>query len=156
MSNERMTALGRGPIFQPVLASLPYTQTCTYNSDNIITLQHMLTLQIFHIFFQIQNKTKKSRYWPMGVRGRDGRGRGDGEREREGGGEGEGGNKQNRACSVQINMGSLTITDDRRVLIMLTVVIGGVGAVNQTVLGAVAIHVVHYNGSRAHSVRRIV
>ena len=40
-----MTALGRGLIFQPVLASLPYTQTCTYNSDNIITLQNILTLQ---------------------------------------------------------------------------------------------------------------
>ena len=27
-----MTVLGRGLIFQPVLVSLPYTQTCTYNS----------------------------------------------------------------------------------------------------------------------------
>ena len=43
---ERMAVLGRGLIFQPVLASLPYTQTCTYNSDNIITLQNILTLQI--------------------------------------------------------------------------------------------------------------
>ena len=26
---ERMTVLGRGLIFQPVLVSLPYTQACT-------------------------------------------------------------------------------------------------------------------------------
>ena len=35
----RMTVLGRGLVFQPVLV----TQTCTYNSKNIT-----LTLQIFH------------------------------------------------------------------------------------------------------------
>ena len=40
-----MTILCRGLIFQPVLASLPYTQTCTYKSDTIITLQNILTLQ---------------------------------------------------------------------------------------------------------------
>ena len=44
----RMTVLGRGLVFQPVLV----TQTCTYNSKNIT-----LTLQIFHqkrkkIFFK--------------------------------------------------------------------------------------------------------
>ena len=33
---ERMTVLGSGLIFQPVLASLPYTQTCTFDSDTII------------------------------------------------------------------------------------------------------------------------
>ena len=27
----RMTVLGRGLVFQPVLATLSYTQTCTYN-----------------------------------------------------------------------------------------------------------------------------
>ena len=36
---RRMTVLGRGLVFQPVLV----TQTCTYNSKKI-----MLTLQIFH------------------------------------------------------------------------------------------------------------
>ena len=49
-----MTVLGRGLIFQPVLASLPYIQTCTYNNDTIITLQNILPLQIFH-----QNYGKK-------------------------------------------------------------------------------------------------
>ena len=34
---KRMTVLGRGLVFQPVLV----TQTCTYNSNNI-------ALQIFH------------------------------------------------------------------------------------------------------------
>ena len=29
----------RGLIFQPVHVSLPYAQTCTYNSDTTITLQ---------------------------------------------------------------------------------------------------------------------
>ena len=43
-----MTVLGRGLIFQPVLASLPYTRTCTYNSDTIKPLQNILTVQIFH------------------------------------------------------------------------------------------------------------
>ena len=32
-----MTVLGRGLVFQPVLV----TQTCTYNSNNIITLQNI-------------------------------------------------------------------------------------------------------------------
>ena len=43
-----MMVLGRGLIFQLVLISLPCTQTNTYNSDTIITLQNMLTVQIFH------------------------------------------------------------------------------------------------------------
>ena len=34
---ERMTILGRGLVFQPVLV----TQTCTYNSNNNITLQNI-------------------------------------------------------------------------------------------------------------------
>ena len=34
---ERMTVLGRGLVFQPVLV----THTCTYNSSNIITLQNI-------------------------------------------------------------------------------------------------------------------
>ena len=34
---ERMTVLGRGLVFQPVLV----TQTCTYNSNKIITLQNI-------------------------------------------------------------------------------------------------------------------
>ena len=56
-----MTVLGRGLIFQPVLASLPYTQTCTYNSDTIITLQNLLTVQIFgqNNFFNPPPKKKK-------------------------------------------------------------------------------------------------
>ena len=40
-----MTVLGHGLIFQPVLVSPPYTQTCTYNSDTIIALQNILTVQ---------------------------------------------------------------------------------------------------------------
>ena len=43
-----MTVLGHGIIFQPVLASLPYTQTCTYNNGAIVTLQNISTSQIFH------------------------------------------------------------------------------------------------------------
>ena len=43
----RMTVLGRGLVFQPVLV----TQTCTYNSKNIT-----LTLQIIH---QKEKKRKK-------------------------------------------------------------------------------------------------
>ena len=34
---ERMTVLGRGLVFQPVLV----TQTFTYNSSNVITLQNI-------------------------------------------------------------------------------------------------------------------
>ena len=34
---ERMTVLGRGLVFQPVLV----THICTYNSNNIITLQNI-------------------------------------------------------------------------------------------------------------------
>ena len=30
-----MTVLGRGLIFQPVLASLPYTQACTYYAQRV-------------------------------------------------------------------------------------------------------------------------
>ena len=43
-----MAVLDYGLIFQLVLASPPYTQTCAYNNDIIITLQNILTLQIFH------------------------------------------------------------------------------------------------------------
>ena len=64
-----MTVLGRGLIFQPALVSLPYTQTRTYNSDTIITLQNILTVQIFHQNYfkkasppkKKQNKTKKTK-----------------------------------------------------------------------------------------------
>ena len=34
---ERMTVIGRGLVFQPVFV----TQTCTYNSNNIITLENI-------------------------------------------------------------------------------------------------------------------
>ena len=34
-----MMVLGHGLIFQPVLASLSYTQACTYSKDTIMTLQ---------------------------------------------------------------------------------------------------------------------
>ena len=34
---ERMTVLGRGLVFQPVLV----THTCTYSNNNIITLQNI-------------------------------------------------------------------------------------------------------------------
>ena len=43
-----MAVLGRALVFQPVLASLPYTKTYAYDSHTIITLQNILTLQIFH------------------------------------------------------------------------------------------------------------
>ena len=43
----------RGLIFRAVLASLAYTQTCTYNKDTITTLQNIIsTLQIFHQCFK--------------------------------------------------------------------------------------------------------
>ena len=57
--------LGRGLIFQPVLASLPYTQTCTYNNDTIITLQNILTLQIFH---QTKKKTIQANVFDMALK----------------------------------------------------------------------------------------
>ena len=59
---ERMTVLGSGLIFQLVLASLPYTQTCTYNSDSIVTLQTKLTLQIFfqnYLIKKYKNREKE-------------------------------------------------------------------------------------------------
>ena len=34
---ERMTVLGRGLVFQPVLV----THTCTYSNNNIVTLQNI-------------------------------------------------------------------------------------------------------------------
>ena len=46
----RMTVLGRGLVFQPVLV----TQTCTYNSKYIT-----LTLQIFHQKRRKEKKRKK-------------------------------------------------------------------------------------------------
>ena len=46
---ERMTVLGRGLVFQPVLV----TQTCTYNINNIITLQNIDITDIpLKIFFE--------------------------------------------------------------------------------------------------------
>ena len=54
-----MTVLGRGLIFQPVLASLPYTHTIhahNYTDDIIITLQNILTVQIS---INIKKKIKK-------------------------------------------------------------------------------------------------
>ena len=48
----RMTVLGRGLVFQPVLV----TQTCTYNSKNIT-----LTLQIFHPKKKERKKKKKKK-----------------------------------------------------------------------------------------------
>ena len=53
----RMIVLGCGLISQLVPISLPYTQTCTDNSDTIITLQKILTVQILH-----QNYKKKNPY----------------------------------------------------------------------------------------------
>ena len=56
-----MTVLGRSLIFQPVLTSLPYTQTCTYdNNDTIITLQNLLTLQVFHQNYEKGNMQKNT------------------------------------------------------------------------------------------------
>ena len=49
---KRMTVLGLGLVFQPVLV----TQTCTYNSNNI-ALQNM-ALQIFHQ--KTKTKTKQT------------------------------------------------------------------------------------------------
>ena len=48
----RMTVLGRGLIFQPVLV----TQICTYNSKYIT-----LTLQIFHQKRRKKKKTNKTK-----------------------------------------------------------------------------------------------
>ena len=55
---ERMMVLGRGLVFQPVLA----THTCTYNSNNIITSQNIEIAD----FPSKQNKTKnyKKMYIP--------------------------------------------------------------------------------------------
>ena len=50
----RMTVLGRGLVFQPVLV----TQTCTYNSKYIT-----LTLQIFHQKRREKNKTKQKPFF---------------------------------------------------------------------------------------------
>ena len=50
---ERMTVLGRGLVFQPVLV----THTCTYSNNNIITLQN-IALQIFHQKNKQTNKQK--------------------------------------------------------------------------------------------------
>ena len=46
---ERMTVLGRGLVFQPVLV----THICTYNSNSIITLQNIDITD-----FPLKNKTK--------------------------------------------------------------------------------------------------
>ena len=53
-----MGVLGRGLAFQPVLVSLPYTQTYTYDNDTTITLQNILTLKIFHQNYFLKNKIK--------------------------------------------------------------------------------------------------
>ena len=49
-----MTVFGRDLIFQPVLASLPYTQIGTYDNDTILTLQDILTyrfsIKIIYIY----------------------------------------------------------------------------------------------------------
>ena len=48
-----MTVVSLGLIFQPVFASLHYTQTCTYKNDTIITLEGKnLTLLILHQSFK--------------------------------------------------------------------------------------------------------
>ena len=55
---ERMTVLGRGLVFQPVLV----THICTYNSNNIITLQ---SIDITDFLSKKQkNKKKKCTYRP--------------------------------------------------------------------------------------------
>ena len=54
-----MTVLGRGLIFQPVLASLPYTQTCAYNSDTVSTLQNITDITDFPSTLKIKIKTYK-------------------------------------------------------------------------------------------------
>ena len=44
------------------LANLPYTQTCTYNNDTILTLQNILTVLIFHQnYFTKNTHTQKTR-----------------------------------------------------------------------------------------------
>ena len=53
---ERMTVLGRGLVFQPVLV----THTCTYNSNNIITL-HTIDITDFP---SKKKKKKKKIYIP--------------------------------------------------------------------------------------------
>ena len=56
---ERMTVLGRGLIFKPVLASLPYTQTCTFDSDTII--EHFGITDFPSKLFKTKNKTKQNK-----------------------------------------------------------------------------------------------
>ena len=51
-----MTVLGRGLVFQPVLV----TQTCTYNSNNIITLQNIHITDFPSKFFFKKNITTPS------------------------------------------------------------------------------------------------
>ena len=58
-----MAVLGRNLIFQPVIASLSYTQTRAYNNDTILTLQDILTLQIFHQFFFKKRKRDTSNFF---------------------------------------------------------------------------------------------
>ena len=53
-----MTVLGHGLIFQPVIASLPYTQACTCSNDTIITLQKKTSFTDFPSKF-----TEKSRQY---------------------------------------------------------------------------------------------
>ena len=61
-----MMVLTRGLIFQPVLASLPYKQTCTHNNDTIITLQNILALQTIH---QEKKERKKRKQRKRRTRG---------------------------------------------------------------------------------------
>ena len=49
-----MTVSGSGLIFQPVLASLHYTQTCICNNDTIIALEKKKEITDFY-----QSKKKK-------------------------------------------------------------------------------------------------
>ena len=55
-----MAVLGHSLIFQPVFASLHYTQTCTYKNDTIITVEGKHDITNFSS--KLENKTKKKIY----------------------------------------------------------------------------------------------
>ena len=48
-----MTVIDHGLIFQPVLTSLHYTQTCKYDNDAIITLEKKTDVTDFSSKFKI-------------------------------------------------------------------------------------------------------
>ena len=54
--------------FQPVLASLSYTQACTYNNDTIIKLLKNLILPIFHHCLKKSTQYKQNYMIDYGIK----------------------------------------------------------------------------------------